>query len=335
MTNKLIPLKIAGVGYSVPKTVITNDDLTKLYETSDEWIYTRTGIKERRIVSGEENARDLGYQAAKNALEKANIKPEEIDMIIAASSAPADLYPAMACRIQARLGVKNIPAFDVTAACSGLIYILDMARAYIGTGIHKKILLVATDNNSRFCDWTDRSISILFGDGAGAMVVTAAEDGINDILAIDTRAEGSIGEFITLPLTGKNCPLVEPCETKPVHISMNGKEVYKFVVKIIPEYIDKCLKDAKLTAEEVDYFIPHQANQRIIEAVQQRLGYSDDKVISNIKYYGNTSAASVPIALAEGVESGKVKLPSTAILCGFGAGMTWGVAIVRLREGIC
>lgn len=335
MSNKLIPVKIAGVGYCVPDTVITNEDLTKLYDTSDEWIYTRTGIKERRIVSGEENARDLGYKAALNALQKAKIKPEDLDLIIAASSAPADLYPAMACRIQARLGVSHIPAFDVTAACSGLIYTMEMARAFIKAGIYKNVLIVATDNNSRFCDWSDRSISILFGDGAGAMVLTEAEDGIDDILAIDIKADGSIGEYITLPLTGQNCPLVEPCEEKPVHISMNGKEVYKFVVKILPEYIDKCLEKAGMKADEVDYFIPHQANQRIIEAVQQRLGYSDEKVISNIKYYGNTSAASVPIALAEGVESGKVKLPSTAILCGFGAGMTWGVAIVRLREGVC
>lgn len=335
MTKQLIPLKIAGVGYCVPGTVITNEDLTKLYDTSDEWIYTRTGIKERRVVSGEENAIDLGYEAARSALAKAKIKPDELDLIIAASSAPADLYPAMACRIQARLGIKYIPAFDVTAACSGLIYAMEMARAFIGSGISKKVLIVATDNNSRFCDWTDRSISVLFGDGAGAMIVTEAEDGINDILAIDITADGSIGEYITLPLTGQNCPLVEPCEEKPVKIRMNGREVYKFIAKILPEYIDKCLEHAGMNAQDVDYFIPHQANQRIIEAVQARLGYGDEKVISNIKYYGNTSAASVPIALAEGVEHGTIKLPCTAILCGFGAGMTWGVAIVRLREGIC
>ena len=335
MSNKLIPLKIAGVGYSVPKTVITNEDLTKLYDTNDEWIYTRTGIKERRVVSGEENAIDLGYEAAVNALAKAKINPEDVDLIIAASSAPPDLYPAMACRIQAKLGIKNIPAFDVTAACSGLIYTLSMARAYISSGTYKTILIVAADNNSRLCDWEDRGVSILFGDGAGSMVVTQSDDGIDDILAIDIRADGSIGEYITFPLTGQNCPLVEPCEVKSPHISMNGKEVYKFAVKIVPQYIDQCLKTANMKAEDVDYLIPHQANQRIIEAIQSRLGYSDEKVISNIKYYGNTSAASVPIALAEGVESGKIKLPSTAILCGFGAGMTWGVAIVRLREGIC
>lgn len=335
MTNKLIPLKIAGVGYYVPETIITNDDLTKLYETSDEWIYTRTGIKERRVVSGEESAIDLGFKAAQNAIKKAKINVEDIDLIIAASSAPPDLYPAMSCRIQEKLGIKNIPAFDVTAACSGLIYTLSMARAYISSGIYKTVLIIAADNNSRLCDWEDRSVSILFGDGAGAMVVTQSDDGIDDVLALDIRADGSIGEFITLPLTGQNCPLVEPCETKPSHVKMNGKEVYKFVVKVLPQYIDKCLESAGMKAEDVDYLIPHQANQRIIEAVQHRLGYSDEKVISNIKYYGNTSAASVPIALAEGVESGKIKLPSTAILCGFGAGMTWGVAIVRLREGIC
>lgn len=335
MATNLIPLRIAGVGYSVPKTVITNEDLTKLYDTSDEWIFTRTGIKERRVVSGEETAIDLGYDAAKNALEKSKINPEKIDLIIAASSAPPNLYPAMACRIQAKLGIKNIPAFDVTAACSGLIYALSMAKAYINSGIYKNILIIAADNNSRLCDWNDRGTSILFGDGAGAMVVTQAEDGIDDILALDIRADGSIGEYITLPLTGQNCPLVEPCEEKPPYVCMNGKEVYKFVVKVLPQYIDQCLEQANMKPEDVDYLIPHQANQRIIEAVQERLGYSDEKVISNIKYYGNTSAASVPIALAEGVESGKVKLPSTAILCGFGAGMTWGVAIVRLREGIC
>lgn len=335
MTNKLIPLKIAGVGYCVPETVITNDDLTKLYDTSDEWIYTRTGIKERRVVTGEESAIDLGCKAAINALEKAKINAEDIDLIIAASSAPPDLYPAMACRIQARLGIKNIPAFDVTAACSGLIYTLSMAKAYISSGMYKNVLIIAADNNSRLCDWEDRSVSILFGDGAGAVVVTPSDDGVDDILALDIRADGSIGEFITLPLTGQNCPLVTPCEEKPTHVKMIGKEVYKFAVKIVPQYIEKCLEMANMKAEEVDYLIPHQANQRIIEAIQQRLGYSDEKVISNIQYYGNTSAASIPIALAESVESGKIKLPSTAILCGFGAGMTWGVAIVRLREGIC
>ncbi len=336
MTKSVKPMRIAGVGYSVPKTVVTNDDLTKLYETSDEWIYTRTGIKERRVVSGNESAIDLGFEAAKQAIEKSGFKAEDIDCVIAAASAPPQLYPALACNIQARLGIPDfVPSFDLTAACTGLIYALQVARGLIGSGLYKNILLVAADNNSRLVDWEDRGTSILFGDGAGAFVVTEAEDGVDDILALDVRADGGIGQYIYMNMPGKNCPLVEPCDEVDSHIHMAGRDVYKFVVTTLPNYVDKCIADAGMKAEDIDYLIPHQANQRIIEALQQRLGYSDEKVISNIKYYGNTSAASIPIALKEGVEKGKIKLGSTAILCGFGAGMTWGAAVVRLREGIC
>ena len=335
MADKLIPLRIAGVGYSLPETVITNDDLTKLYETSDEWIYTRTGIKERRVVSGEENAIDLGFDAAQKALDKSGINPDDIDLILAASSAPPDLYPAIACHIQARLGIKKqIPAFDITAACSGLIYGLSIAKAYIASGMYKNILIVATDNNSRLVDWTDRGTSILFGDGAGAVVVTQAEDGIDDIIAIDIKADGNYGNLIELSFDGKNCPLVEQYEEKPKGIRMNGRGVYTFVAKILPHYVEELITNAGMKAEDINYLIPHQANIRIIQAVQERLGYPDEKVVTNIKYYGNTSAASIPIALAESVEKGNVKLCTTAFLCGFGAGMTWGGAIVRLREGI-
>lgn len=336
MINNAIPLRIAGVGYSVPESVITNEDLTKLYDTSDEWIYSRTGIKERRIVSGNEGAFELGVEAAKKALSKSGIKSEDIEMIIVATSAPSQLYPAMGCRIQAALEIpNNIPAFDITAACSGLIYALSIARGYIASGMYKNILLVATDNNSKLLDWSDRTCSILFGDGAGAMVVTASDDGVDDIISIDIKSDGSIGDIIQLNLTGKNCPLVEPNEEQPLFIKMNGKEVYRFVARVLPEYVEKLIADAGMKAEDIDYLIPHQANLRIIQAVQERLGYSDEKVITNIKYYGNTSAASIPLAMVEGVENGKVKLGSTAILTGFGAGMTWGGCIVRLREGIC
>ena len=336
MTKNCIPVRIAGVGYGIPETVITNDDLTKLYETSDEWIYSRTGIKERRVVSGNQTAIDLGFEAAQKALAKANMKPEELDLIIAASSAPPQMYPALACHIQSMLGIEtDIPAFDMTAACSGLIYGMQIARGFINAGIYKNVLIVATDNNTRYLDWTDRATSILFGDGAGAMVLTPSEDDVDDIIAIDIKAKGSIGEMIYKDTIGQNCPLVEQSEEKDRFIHMNGKEVYKFVVRILPQYIEDLIEQAGLKADEIEYLIPHQANLRIIQAVQERLQYSDDKVITNIKYYGNTSAASVPIALAEGVEKGTVKLGSKAILCGFGAGMTWGGAIVRLREGIC
>lgn len=336
MSNCIKPLKIAGIGYSLPEAVITNNDLTKLYDTSDEWIYTRTGIKERRVVSGNEGAIDLGEKAAHNALAKSGIKIEDIDLVIAASSAPPKLYPAIACQIQAKLGIPNhVPAFDITAACSGLIYGLSIARAYIASGMYKNILIVATDNNSKLVDWEDRSISILFGDGAGAMVVTEAEDGIDDIISIDIRSDGTLGHLIELPILGDNCPLVDPCDNSKQKIVMNGKEVYKFVARVLPQYVEELVTDAGMKAEDIDYLIPHQANLRIIRAVQERLGYTDEKVVTNIEHYGNTSAASIPIALTEGVEKGLVKLGSTAILCGFGAGMTYGGAIVRLREGIC
>ena len=336
MIENKIPLRIASVGYSLPSTVVTNEDLTKLYDTSDEWIYSRTGIKERRLVSGNEDALQLGIDAAKKALEKSDIRTEDIELVIVASSAPPQLYPAIGCRIQAALNIpNNIPAFDITAACSGLIYALSIARGFIASGMYKNILLVATDNNSRLLDWSDRSASILFGDGAGAMVITASEDGVDDIISIDIRSDGSIGDIIQLNLQGQNCPLVEQREEGKQFIQMNGKEVYRFVAKVLPEYVEKLIADAGMKAEDIDYLIPHQANMRIIQAVQERLGYSDDKVVTNIKYYGNTSAASIPLAMVEGVEKGKVKLGSTAVLCGFGAGMTWGGAIVRLREGIC
>ncbi len=336
MIKNAIPLRIAGVGYSVPDTIVTNNDLTKLYETSDEWIYTRTGIKERRMVSGNQDAVDLGYEASKKAIEKAGISVNDIDMVIAASSAPPRLYPTIGCLMQAKLGIpNNIPAFDITAACTGLIYALSMARAYISSGICKTILLVATDNNTRLLDWEDRSISILFGDAAGAMVVTASDDGQDDVIALDIRSDGSIGDMIEFPLLGQNCPLVEPCEERKSKIQMNGKEVYKFAARTVPQFVSDMVEKAGLKPSEIDYLVPHQANLRIIQAIQERLGYSDEQVVVNIEKYGNTSAASIPLALAESVEQGKLKLNSTAILCGFGAGMTWGGAIVRLREGIC
>lgn len=336
MTN-LRPMKIAGIGYCVPRTVIKNDDLKNLYETSDEWIYTRTGIKERRVVSGNETAIDLGLTAAKNALKKSGFKPSDIDCIISAASVPPQLYPTLSCTLQDRLGISDkIPAFDLTAACTGLIYAMQVARGLIGAGIYKTILIVASDNNSKITDWTDRSTSILFGDGAGAMVVTESDDGIDDILSINISADGSIGQMIQTNMPGQCCPLVEKADDVGTgKIIMNGKEVYKFAVTTIPSYVEDCIKKSGMKSEEIDYLIPHQANQRIIEAIQTRLKYSDDKVVSNIKYYGNTSAASIPIALVEGVEQGKIKLGSTAVLCGFGAGMTWGAAVVRLRKGIC
>ena len=334
MSLNLIPVMIAGVGYGVPETVITNDDLTKLVDTSDEWITTRTGIKERRVVSGEENAVTLGIKAAENALQKAKMDAKDIDLIIAAASVPAHTYPSTACEIQAAVGADNAAAFDITAACTGMIYAMNIAKSFISSGVYKNILLVATDANSKFIDWYDRTSCVLFGDGAGALVMKESTDGVDDIIAMDMHSNGRDGDFIKMPLNGENCPLVEPCAQQKQKIVMNGREVYKFVVTTMPESISNCLEKAGLTPDDVDYLIPHQANYRIIEAMASRLNYSDEKIIVNLQKYGNTSAASIPLAMAEGIEEGKIKLPCKAILSGFGAGLTWGTVIVRLREGI-
>lgn len=330
-----IPSMIASVAFHVPETVITNEDLTKILDTSDEWITTRTGIKERRVCSGEENANDLGIAAAKKAIENAKINPEEIDLIIAAASVSHYAYPSTGCIIQAAVGAKNATAFDITAACSGLLYGMKIAKAFISSGMCKTILIVATDANSKFMDWTDRTTCVLFGDGAGAMVMKESIDGVEDILELETVSDGEKGMFINMPISGQNCSLVEPNKQEPLHVYMNGKEVYKFVVTTMPDAIARCVERSGHTPKEIDYLIPHQANLRIIDAMAERLGYDSEKVVVNIDKYGNTSAASIPIALCEAVEEGKVKLPCKAILTGFGAGMTYGTAIVRLREGIC
>lgn len=330
-----IPIMIAGIGYAVPETIITNEDLAKIIDTNDEWITTRTGIKERHICSGEETATDLGIRAAKKAMAKAKMTGEEIQLVIAATSVPDFAYPATACQVQRAIGAKETAAaFDITAACSGLVFAMNVAKAFIASGTYENVLIVATDATSKFVDWTDRGSCILFGDGAGAMVLKKSPDGVNDIVEIDMFSVPDGGEFIRMPLTGKNCPLVEPNIPKPPHIYMNGKEVYKFVVTRMPNFIVDCVERSGYKPEEIDYLIPHQANVRIIDAMADRLGFESEKVIVNIQKYGNTSAASIPIALCEGVEEGKIKLPCKAILTGFGAGMTCATSIVKLREGV-
>lgn len=330
----ITPVSVRSIGMGIPDTVITNDDLTKILDTSDEWISTRTGISERRLVSGDENATELAIKAAKDALKKSGLKGEEIDLVICATSCPKNIYPSTACMVQEAIEAKVSMAFDISAACSGLIYAIEVARAMMCAGKYEKIMIVASDANSKFCDWEDRSVCVLFGDGAGAMILEKSPDGIDDILAIENMADGKQGKNITLELHGKNSPLVEPCSTDLPRIFMNGREVYKFVMSTIPASIDNCLEMAKLTPDDIDYLVPHQANMRIIEGLQSRLQYDDNKVISNIHKYGNTSAASIPIAMCEAIEEGKIKLPATTILTGFGAGLTWGTVILRLREGI-
>lgn len=329
-----IPIRIAGIGFQVPETVITNNDLTKIIETSDEWIKTRTGIERRHVLSGNESAVEMGIGAAKKALAKANIDVEKIDYIIAAASLGTHIYPSTACEIQAAIGAVNAACFDITAACSGLIYGMGISRGLIKSGMAKNVLIVATEGLSRSLDWTDRASCVLFGDGAGAMMLTVSDDDQDDIVAIDLKAEGNLGHFIQMPTPGKNCPLVEQNDEAQMFVKMDGKEVYKYVVTKLPGYIEECVEKSGLKMSDIDYLVPHQANMRIIEALEKRLEFNPENVISNIKDYANTSAASIPIALVEAVESGKMKLPCSAILTGFGAGMTVGTTVVRLREGI-
>ena len=329
-----IPIKIAGLGFYVPSTVITNDDLAKIVDTSDEWIKTRTGIEKRRVLSGNETALDMGIAAAKKAIDKAGIEPNEIDYIIAAACLGTHIYPSTACEIQAAIGANNAVCFDITAACAGLIYGMGISKSFIESGMAKKVLIVATEALSHCLDWTDRSTCVLFGDGAGAMVLTESDDGQNDILSIGLRAQGDLGHYITMEAPGKNCSLAEPNDEGQMYIKMNGREVYKYVVTKLPPHIEECVEKSGLKMDEIDYLVPHQANLRIIEALEKRLNFKHEGVIANIQEYANTSAASIPIAIVEAVEQGKMKLPCTAILTGFGAGMTAGTTVVRLREGI-
>ena len=331
-----IGTKIVALDYEVAKNEITNDDLTKILDTSDEWITTRTGIIKRRVLSNNQTSVDLGIEAAKKVVKRANYKGDEFDMIIAASSAPEDVYPSIACRIQAALGAKNAACFDMKAACAGFIYALQTAQAFIKSGMYKNILIVATDATTKFSDWEDRSTCALFGDGAGSAIVKADENN-DDIIGIDLLADGTCGDYITLTTKGKSCPLTqneeEEKEIKPF-IQMKGKDVYKFVMQVIPPKLDELMQKTNKTSEDIDYFIPHQSNQRMIDALAQRLNLDESKVISNIENYGNMSAASIIVAIREAIDEGKMKLPATVMLSAFGAGMTAGNAILNLEKNI-
>ena len=328
--KELNPVSIIGIGKYVPETVVTNDDIAKIVDTNDEWIVTRTGIKERRVVSGDETAASLAINAAKDALGYAGIDPKEIDLIITATSMPDALYPSTSCEVQGALGATNAAAFDVVAACSGLIYGLNIARNFIMAGTYNTVLLIGVDVHSRFLDWNDRGTCVLFGDGAGALIVKKSEDDINDILAIDMHADGSKASELKIPLNGKNCPLVEPKTEKKQQVDMNGREIYKFAVRVVPESILNAINAAGLSIDDIDYLIPHQANMRIVQAITERLNLKEDQVIVNLDKYGNTSTASIPIALTEALGN-KVSTPSRMVMCGFGAGLTWGTAIVNWR----
>lgn len=328
----LKPVSIIGVGKGLPEKIVTNDDLSTIVDTNDEWISSRTGFKRRRIVSGNENATSLAIMAAKEALAYAGVDGAEVELIICASSTPDNMFPSTACEVQAAIGSKGA-AFNLVAACSGLVYALSVANSFIASGVYKKVLVIGAEVHSNFLDWSDRNTCVLFGDGAGALLLSESHDDQNDVLAIEIAADGTKAHELTLPLSRVSCPLVatEKKTPKSPYIWMNGKEIYKFAVVTVPKSIKSALDKASLSVEELDYLIPHHANMRIISAVQDRLGLSDEKIIVSLENYANTSTASTPIALSEALEAGKIKDNSTIALCGFGAGLTWGSAIIRWR----
>ncbi len=322
-------LAITGTGSATPTATLDNQMLAQLVETSDEWITTRTGIKQRRLASSTDSVSLLATSASLQAIAAAGITPDQLDLILLATSTPDDLFGS-ACRVQAELGAFKAVAFDLTAACSGFVFGLVTAAQYMRTGVYQNVLLIGADILSRWVDWQDRRTCILFGDGAGAVVLQANPR--DRLLGFSLKSDGTQHHFLNLAQDGLTTELVPGTQFTQgsyTSISMNGKEVYRFAVQKVPEVIDKALFEANLTVEHIDWLILHQANQRILDSVAERLNIPDHKVISNVANYGNTSAASIPIALDEAVRQGKIKSNHIIAVSGFGAGLTWGAAILQ------
>ena len=321
--------RLIGVGAGLPQVVVTNADLEKLVDTSDEWIKTRTGISERRIASDEETTSQLAIAAAKDAIAFSNINPEDIELIVVATSTPDNLYPSTACMVQGAIGAKRAAAFDMEAACTGIVYALTVAHQFIGSGTYKCALVIGVDIHSRFLNWSDRNTCILFGDGAGAFILQASEE--NEMLGAYLRADGTGGHLLHIPNTGSAYPHagVTPPQATHGFLEMNGRAIYEFAVNAVPEAVRAACADAGIGVEDVDFLIPHQANMRIIKSAAERLGMPSEKIVSNVGEMGNTSAASIPLAMWQAIRRGQIKEGSTCALVGFGGGLTWGAAIVK------
>lgn len=305
---------ILGTGHYLPTEVLTNKDLEKLVDTSDEWIRTRTGIEERRLAGEGVETSDMAFYAAEEAIKEANVDVDDIDLILVATVTPDTSFPSVACRIQDKLGAKSAAAMDLSAACSGFIYGMVTAEQFIKTGAYKCILVVGAEKLSNITDWTDRNTCVLLGDGAGAVVMGEVPDG-KGILSFELGADGSGGDQLY--------------QNEKNHLVMNGREVFKFAVKQMPESSVNVIEKIGYQKEDVDYLIPHQANVRIMEAARRRLGISEDKMATTIQKYGNNSAASIPMALSEAVKSGEIKEDDLIVLVGFGGGLTWGALAMK------
>lgn len=325
----MLRAKIIATGSYVPERVLTNFDLEKMVDTSDEWIRDRSGIRERRIASEKEAASDLAYEAAKAALKKADIKAKDIELIIVATVTGDMPIPATACHLQHKLGIKKAAAFDVNAACSGFLYGLSIVDSFIKSGAYKRILLVGTEVLSRFTDWEDRTTCVLFGDGAGAAILEATDED-RGIVSAHMRSDGALWELLHMPGGGSiNPPSKESLKKKMHYLKMKGNETFKVAVRTLENLVARTLEENKLKPSQLSLLIPHQANLRIIQATAERLNIPMEKVFVNIDKYGNTSAASIPIALDEAVRQGRVRDGDYVILEAFGGGLTWASVLIK------
>lgn len=321
---------ILGTGSALPTRVLTNADLEKIVETNDEWIVSRTGIRERRIADATEATSDYAAVACQRALEKAGVAPEAVDLIICATVTPDMMFPSTASLIQDRIGATKAAAFDLSAACSGFLYGLSLAHAQVVSGHAKYVLVVAGDILSKITDYEDRSTCVLFGDGSGAALVGPVPEG-RGFLSFDLGSDGSGAKYLYMPGGGSRNPAsTESVANKQHFLRMEGQETFKFAVKAMTSSAEKVLEKAGLERTDIDLLVPHQANIRIIEAARKRFGLSEDKVVVTIHKYGNTSASSIPIALDEAVRDGRAKPGDLIVMVGFGGGLTWGATAVRL-----
>lgn len=328
--NAIRPVRIAGTGSYLPEKVMTNHDLEKLVDTSDDWITSRTGIKERRIAADGEYTSHLAAKAAEKAMEQAGVTGADIDLVIVATITPDTLTPATACYVQQHIGALGAVAFDVSAACSGFIYALDIARHGVGSGAYRNALIIGAEKLSAFVDWTDRNTCVLFGDGAGAAVVAPSENGGGKVLSSKLGTDGAQAELLNIPGGGSACPVrLDSPESKQATLAMQGREVFKHAVNAMKKASIDAIEDAGLTSQDIKLLIPHQANLRIIDAIVERLEISREDVFINLHKYGNTSAAAVAIALDEANRQGRIEPGDKVLLVAFGAGLTWASAIIE------
>ncbi|MEW6731740.1 MAG: beta-ketoacyl-ACP synthase III [Acidobacteriota bacterium] len=320
---------IAGTGHSLPERVLTNLELEKMVDTSDEWITTRTGIKQRHIARADEYTSTFATEAARQALAVAGVKPMDLDMIICATVCPDMALPSTACLIQSQLGAKRAAAFDLVAACSGFIYGLTVANQFIRNGAAKNILVIGAELLSRYVDYTDRATCVIFGDGAGAAVIVPREDG-SGVLATRIQSDGDYHEYLYTPGGGTRHPAsLESLEQRLHYIKMRGNELFKIAVRNMCEIATEVLDQVRMTASDIDLLIPHQANQRITDAVGERLNIPVEKIYANVARVGNTSSASIPIALDECVQAGRLRSGNIVLFASFGAGVTWGSVLIK------